>query len=314
MRSPLLRTAALLALMTWSSVTLADTPARVGRVSLVQGPVTIDSEDSDGPADALVNWPVTSENIITTERNARTEIRIGSTAVRLDGDSSLEVVELDDNTLHLQLHHGSANIRIRNPEVLDGFSLETPQGRVRMREAGSFRVDTGRDQDITVVDVFEGTALVDGGGSSLSVRAGRRVEIDRGDLVTALAVRTGFDDWSRMRDMQDERVVSYRYVTREMTGYEDLDRYGSWSDSSEYGPLWRPRALPTGWAPYRDGRWTWVAPWGWTWVDNAPWGYAPFHYGRWVMVNQRWCWAPGRNIGRPVWAPALVGWVGGGGW
>ncbi|MGZ8341124.1 MAG: DUF6600 domain-containing protein, partial [Telluria sp.] len=96
MRSPFLRTAALLALMTWSSVTLADTPARVGRVSLVQGPVTIDSDDSEGPAGALVNWPVTSENRITTERNARTEIRIGSTAVRLDGDSSLEVVELDD--------------------------------------------------------------------------------------------------------------------------------------------------------------------------------------------------------------------------
>jgi hypothetical protein len=25
-----------------------------------------------------------------------------------------------------------------------------------------------------------------------------------------------------------------------------------------------------------------MSPWGWTWVDNAPWGFAPFHYGRWV--------------------------------
>jgi hypothetical protein len=32
------------------------------------------------------------------------------------------------------------------------------------------------------------------------------------------------------------------------------------------------------------------------------------------MVNQRWGWAPGRHVGRPVWAPALVGWVGGSGW
>ncbi|MGX4640902.1 DUF6600 domain-containing protein [Massilia sp. SYSU DXS3249] len=68
------------------------------------------------------------------------------------------------------------------------------------------------------------------------------------------------------------------------------------------------------WVPYRDGRWTWIAPWGWTWVDNAPWGYAPFHYGRWVHVHNRWAWAPGRIERHPVWAPALVGWVGGAGW
>jgi hypothetical protein len=99
-----------------------------------------------------------------------------------------------------------------------------------------------------------------------------------------------------------------------MTGYEDLDQNGVWRDDAEYGPLWIPRAVPADWAPYRDGSWTWIAPWGWTWVDNAPWGYAPFHYGRWVHVNQRWAWAPGRQVSRPVWAPALVGWVGGSGW
>ncbi|HEY0491516.1 MAG TPA: DUF6600 domain-containing protein [Telluria sp.] len=314
MRSPFMRAAAVLALMACSAFAQAqsEAPARVGRVSLVQGPVTISTEDGGQPEAALVNWPVTTDNRITTEPNARTEIRIGSTAVRLDGGSSLEVLELDDDTLQLLLHYGRANIRIRNAEVLDGFSIETPQGRVRMREAGRIRVDADRDN--SVVDVHEGVAVVEADGSSFAVRAGRRVEMRHGDLVTAMAVRTSFDDWARLRDQQDDRVVSDRYVTSEMTGYEELDRYGSWSDSSEYGPLWLPRHVPSGWAPYRDGRWTWVAPWGWTWIDHAPWGYAPSHYGRWVMVNQRWGWAPGRHIGRPVWAPALVGWVGGSGW
>ncbi|NML60505.1 hypothetical protein HHL21_05250 [Massilia sp. RP-1-19] len=314
MRSPFMRVAAVLALMACSVLAQAqsEAPARVGRVSLVQGPVTISSEDGDQPEGALVNWPVTSDNRITTERNARTEIRIGSTAVRLDGDSSLEVLELDDDRLQLLLHYGSANIRVRNTEVLDGFSIETPQGRVRMREAGRIRIDA--DRDASVVDVFDGVALVDSDGSTISVRPGRRVEMRQGDLLTALAVRTSFDDWARLRDLQDDRVVSDRYVTTEMTGYEELDRYGSWSDNSEYGPVWLPRHVSAGWAPYRDGRWTWVSPWGWTWIDNAPWGYAPSHYGRWVMVNQRWGWAPGRHTGRPVWAPALVGWVGGSGW
>ena len=52
--------------------------------------------------------------------------------------------------------------------------------------------------------------------------------------------------------------------------------------------------------PYRDGRWIWQEPWGWTWVDNAPWGFAPFHYGRWAYVGSRWGWVPGPSRVRPV--------------
>ncbi len=36
----------------------------------------------------------------------------------------------------------------------------------------------------------------------------------------------------------------------------------------------------------------------------------PFHYGRWVYQRNVWCWAPGRWVARPVYAPALVAWVG----
>ncbi|MFO1296524.1 MAG: DUF6600 domain-containing protein [Rubrivivax sp.] len=79
----------------------------------------------------------------------------------------------------------------------------------------------------------------------------------------------------------------------------------------DYGAIWYPSTVTAGWAPYRYGRWAWVRPWGWTWVDEAPWGFAPFHYGRWVHWHGRWCWAPGGYVQRPVYAPALVAWVGG---
>ena len=314
MSNRLAKTVTLLALSALSTLALADVPGRVGRISVAEGQVNISTEVGEQADAALVNWPVTSNNQITTARGARTELRVGSTAIRLDGDSALEVVELDDDTLRLHLHYGSVSVRVRNPDVLRGFELSTPQGRVRLQEPGRFRVDAERQPDTSVVNVFEGVASVDGAGSTLTVRAGRRAELQQDDIRTALAVRDGFDDWALLRDRRDERAVSERYVTSEMTGYEELDQNGSWRDDAEYGPLWIPRNVASGWAPYRDGRWTYLAPWGWTWVDNAPWGYAPFHYGRWVMVNQRWCWAPGRNIGRPVWSPALVGWVGGGGW
>jgi DNA segregation ATPase FtsK/SpoIIIE-like protein len=314
MTIPFRKTVMLLAFSAISTLALADTPARVGRIALTQGPVNISSEVGEEAAAALVNWPVTSSNQIVTQRNGRTEIRVGSTSVRLDGDSALDVVELDDDTLRLHLHYGSLSLRVRNPEALRGLEISTPQGLVRMKEAGRLRIDSERVRDTTTVSVFEGTAQVDGGGSSLAVRAGRRVDVHEDDVRTAQAQRDSFDDWSLQRDERDARTTADRYVTTEMTGYEELDQYGAWRDDSEYGPLWTPRSVAADWVPYRDGRWTYLAPWGWTWVDNAPWGYAPSHYGRWVMVRQRWSWAPGRNIGRPVWAPALVGWVGGNSW
>src|SRR5581483_9177426 len=100
-------------------------------------------------------------------------------------------------------------------------------------------------------------------------------------------------------------------VSRAVIGYDDLDEYGSWTVVPEYGNVWVPRSVPAEWAPYRNGHWVWVEPWGWTWVDDAPWGFAPFHYGRWAYANARWMWVPGPANVRPIYAPALVAFVGG---
>ena len=99
-----------------------------------------------------------------------------------------------------------------------------------------------------------------------------------------------------------------------MVGYEDLDDYGAWQTDPNYGAVWFPRSTPAGWAPYRYGHWESVQPWGWTWIDDEPWGFAPFHYGRWASVRGRWGWVPGEAKLRPVYAPALVAFVGGQGW
>lgn len=315
MRQPFLRSATLLALALLSSLALAaDPPARVGRISLTQGEVNIGGDVGEAASGALVNWPITSGLQLTTGRDARTEFRVGSTAVRLGPESALEVTELDDERLRLHLHYGSVSVRVRGVEAVPGFELSTPQGYVRLQEPGRLRADAERVQDTTTINVFEGSASVEGGGAQLVVRAGRRADLQGDEVRTGQGSRDRFDDWAFERDAQDDRSLSARYVSNEMTGYEELDRNGVWQDDPDYGPLWMPRTVSADWAPYRDGRWAWIAPWGWTWIDNAPWGYAPSHYGRWVMVRNRWCWAPGRDIGRPVWAPALVGWVGGSGW
>ncbi len=99
-----------------------------------------------------------------------------------------------------------------------------------------------------------------------------------------------------------------------MTGVEDLERYGQFEDTPDYGQVWFPRDLDPDWAPYKYGHWAFVNPWGWTWIDDQPWGFAPFHYGRWAQVDGRWGWIAGRSVSEPVYAPALVAFIGGGGW
>lgn len=308
MKTRLLKTVTLLA-FAWSTLALAqEPPSRVGRIAVTQGQVTIGGASGQSANVATVNWPVAPRDLVTTANGARTELRFGSTTVRIEGDSSLEVTELDDDNMRLRLHYGSASVRVVNPEVLGGFELSTPQGRARMQEPGRLRVDAERVRDTTSISVFEGVALVEGGGASLTVRAGKRAELHGDDIRTAQAVRDAFDDWGIERDQSEATSASSRYVSTEMTGREDLDRYGSWSMDNEYGALWTPTARP-GWEPYRDGRYVWIQPWGWTWVDNAPWGYAPFHYGSWVYVHKRWAWAPGHHRGhRPVWQPHHRDW------
>jgi hypothetical protein len=131
--------------------------------------------------------------------------------------------------------------------------------------------------------------------------------------ITAVPVADQFDAWCAERERREMSMVSARYVPRDIIGYEDLDTYGVWRNVPPYGWVWSPASVPVGWAPYREGRWAWVEPWGWTWIDDEPWGFAPFHYGRWAFAAGAWVWVPGRidPAIRPVYAPALVAFVGG---
>jgi len=293
------------------SLALADDPpSRVGRISTVEGQVLVRTGDGEAQ-NALLNWPVTTDNHLSTMRGAQAEFRLGAVAVRLDGDSELEVNQLDDDNFKLHLSYGSVSVRVRNPDALRGFELTTRQARVTLAQAGWVRIDAERQPGTSVVSVLEGVADVDGSTASITLLAGKSAELTDDEVRTGPLQRVVFDNWPEAVPVA---TPALRYVTQDVTGYEELDLYGSWQEDADYGPLWLPRMVPVGWAPYSDGRWTWVAPWGWTWVDNAPWAYAPSHYGRWVLVGSRWCWAPGRERGRTPWAPALVGWVGGNHW
>ena len=292
-----------------------DPPGRVARLSEVNGQVWLLGGDSDEWVSAVRNQPVTTGDRLATEAGARAELQVGSTTLRVDASSELEVTRLDDDHLSLMLHSGSAAARLREAADAGEFDLSTDSGRFRALRAGRYRFDrTGNASHLTV---YDGQAVYEGQNSALTVNPGQHAEfwIDANNVAQYAMSGPSNDAFAGWVNERDRAIVTqapaYQYVSPEMTGAEDLDRYGSWEQTQEYGVLWTPRVVAADWAPYRAGHWAWVRPWGWTWVDDAPWGFAPFHYGRWVNYRDRWCWTPGQRAVRPVYAPALVAWVGG---
>lgn len=292
----------------------ADPPARVGRLALVENGVNfrVDRDDEGGPAS--INWPISSGALLESERRGRAEVWVGSTAFRLAGGASLAFPVLDDREVSLQLLRGTLAVSILDPEQSNDVTVQTPEGRIRFATPGRFRIDVFSDH--TELTAQAGQAMFNDGERNTPVRAGQKASLYAGEPLRSAADydRDAFDYWVAERENAALASQSRRHVSPAMTGYQDLDAYGDWQAQTEYGAVWYPRAVADDWAPYRVGRWVWVAPWGWTWVDQAPWGFAPFHYGRWVQVRGRWGWAPGSYVARPVYAPALVAWIGNPGW
>ena len=191
-----------------ASSALADPPARVGRLSLIDGDVTFHDTATRESSPATLNWPVTGGAAISTAPGAHAEVRIGSTAVRLDGATALEFTQVDDQAIRLRLDYGAATLRVRSREVAGEVALETQDARVSLSDAGRYRVEAGRAPDTTAITVFEGAARVDANGIAFAVQAGRRAEVGGGRARVVEAFTDEFDGWTLARDRRDAAAQS----------------------------------------------------------------------------------------------------------
>ena len=296
-----------------------DPPGRVARLNYTAGTVTTEPAGATDWSYAQINRPLTTGDQLWNDQNARSELHIGSTAVRLGPSTSLDLLNLDDNSAQLKVAQGTLSARVRELAPGSSYEIDTPNLALGLNGPGDYRVDVAPDGSSTTVTVRSGSVTVYGDNGEVPVAAGQQIRFG-GTNLQQLADNSapgldGFDQWAASRDAAEDRSVSARYVSRDIPGYQDLDANGTWRSSPQYGEVWVPRATPAGWAPYHDGHWVWQAPWGWTWVDDAPWGFAPYHYGRWAQVDDSWAWVPGPVAVSepPVYAPALVAFVGGGG-
>lgn len=296
----------------------ADPPGRVARLSYVQGSVSLEPAGQQDWIGAEINRPLTTNDKLWSDTaGSRAELDIGGAVIRLGSSTGFSFLNLDDNIAQMQVTAGTVIVHVR--ELLDNqtYEIDTPNIAVVLDQPGQYRVDVSDSGDSTVVRVVDGQAEATGGGQSMSLTNQQMVTFTGTDSLSAdtgtLGAPDGFDDWSLERDREFEQSASRHYVAEDMAGAQDLDENGQWENTPDYGAVWIPTAVAVGWAPYSYGHWAWISPWGWTWVDEAPWGFAPFHYGRWARWHDSWCWVPGPRRVRPVYAPAMVAWVGGGG-
>jgi len=179
---------------------------------------------------------------------------------------------------------------------------------------GEYRFDVDPNGQTTNLTVREGEGEATGGGSNFHMDSGENANVSGTDSLTFDVGRAedpdGFDDWSRSRDAREEHARSAQYVSRDVIGYEDLDEYGEWRSVPDYGPCgFRDMSQRAGLPTASDIGYGSRLGDGPGWKMNP--GVRALHYGRWAEVSEGWCWVPGPVVVRPVYAPALVAFVGG---
>jgi hypothetical protein len=298
-----------------------DPPTRVARLAYLEGSISFQPGGTNEWVAAPLNRPITSGDKVWSDQDSRAELQLDGSALRLSNNTSVSFLNLGDNVSQIQLSVGSLLVRVRRLDDNETYEIDTPNLAFSVLQPGVYRFTVDESGTTTAVTVGSGQGEVTGAGAAYSVHANEYDVFSGTDELVENSQPYGpeqdsFDAWSRSRDNRWDNSVSARFVSSDVVGYEDLDGHGAWESTSEYGNVWFPRGVEAGWAPYHDGHWSYIEPWGYTWVDDQQWGFAPFHYGRWISVRGAWGWVPcpprayGAVYVRPIYAPALVAWVG----
>ena len=298
-----------------SSAPAEDAPARAARLQYMEGSVSVQPQGTGEWTAGQINRPLTNADNVWADKNSKAEISVGTGLIRIDSETSLTLSNIGENMVQLSLHQGALNLHVRRLYDNETYEVDTPNQRFTVQKPGDYRFDVDSDVDKTIITVWRGQGEAFTNGQTVKIGENQQARFGEGSFsaedIHAAPAPDAFDQWARSRDGRLDQSASARYVSPDVPGYEDLDEYGNWKQSDQYGNVWVPNDVPPGWAPYTNGHWIWQNPWGWTWVDYDPWGYAPFHYGRWVYWGGGWGWAPGPIWARPYYAPALVTWFGG---
>ena len=293
--------------------TISRTPPRL---SFVDGQVSFWRPGAQEWVQAQINTPLAPGDQLYTGSPGNLELQVGARAfVRGWANTQVGLENHEPDFLQFKVTTGQASFDLRALEPGHTVEVDTPNAAFTIEHPGYYRVNVAGERTSFITRRAGRAIVTPAGGDAVAIAASEEVVVDGTDnprVSSFVAPKLDvWDKWNYARTDALLDAVSARYVPSGTYGVDDLDHYGNWRVVDQYGPVWVPTGVSSGWAPYTTGSWTLDPFYGWTWVDTAPWGWAPYHYGRWVFVNNFWAWAPGPLLGRPVYAPALVAFLGG---
>lgn len=277
------------------------------RLAVVEGTAHFWRPGDGQWSSAQVNTALVAGDALATGDRSNIEVQVGSRDfVRMMADSQLVVSRRDVGNWRFRVPVGNVSFDLRGLAAGQRVEIEAPNTLFVAERSGYYRIDVRAGA--TAMTVRHGgyaslPALGRGVGSE-------EVAVVRDDRPSVIEVsRAGAaDSWDRWNDSRSDyyaRAASYRYLPQDVYGAAELDQYGSWRETSDYGPVWLP-SVAGGWTPFSRGSWRWDPVYEWTWVDEAPWGWTTAHHGRWVLIDGYWAWAPGPRAARTTYLPATV--------
>lgn len=285
------------------------------RLSFIDGQVSFWRPGADEWVGGRINTPLAPGDELYTGHPGNLELQIGGRAwIRAWASTQLGLAGLEPDFLQVRVTAGHVTLDIRRIDPGHTVELNTPNAVFTIERAGYYRVNVTEDRTSFISRRGGRATVTPASGAEAAIASSEEVIVEGEDSPSvATYVAPELDAWDRWNYARTEALidsVSTRYVSPEIYGVGDLDHHGTWRVVDTYGAVWVPASVPAGWAPYTSGTWLWDPYYGWTWVDTAPWGWAPYHYGRWVFVHGYWAWSPGPLVVRPVYAPALVAFLG----
>ena len=242
------------ALFCTSAMAQGEPPARVGRLAFTEGTVSFHDNDQSGWTQAVVNTPLTSGDGIWTEPNARSEISLAGTRIRMEGATQLDKLALDDTQTRLQLGQGRIDVKSSAIDARQPYEIVTPRGTVKLLQQGDYYVEAGSTEDPTRLGVRSGAAQIQAlNGQVLAVRPNEVAEVTGdGSSMQLRTISTAPPAPAAYWASRDRQVVydAPQYLSAGVTGYEDLNGYGDWINDGSYGRVWVPRSAPSA-APRR---------------------------------------------------------------
>ena len=311
-----------------------DAAITVGRISNVEGQIYRYMDVDDSWVATSQQSPAGTQDVLLTGDDSKAEIAFpNDQLVRLDENTEIEILKLDDEIGEFILHSGLA--RFYNRSSAGKLLIETARGTATV-EPGS-AIDVLADKKSVTVSAVYGEAIFrsyqDGAETVEVISGSTSLEFQEKHIIAGIGpIDRKWDRWCADREgvLAQNRMVRSEYLPESMQEYAyAMEPNGRWQRiyySGYYYWAWKPHSVDVGWSPYTTGYWDdWHgSP---VWIDYNPWGWATHHHGHWLNMYGAWMWTPyvhvsnvpgvtaiGFNISfgrtyRSHWHPGRVRWI-----